>query len=310
MNRDETDDNVKDTANVSEDYSSDIFDEMYRLDTPDAELYFELVGPAGAPVIFYLHSGPGYNSHSFRELAEDELRSFRLVYADQRGAGRSLADTGADLGVEALAGDVFAILDALRIERVTLLAHGFGALIAAEAVKRVPGRIERVVLVNPWVDMPELAKTVQLAAARLAGREVSEDDLAELPPAERVAEAAQSAGGKGLFDSLFFSSTGSRMRLEHTDAELFTELQESVLTGWQDIWELTADLTPLREVPTVVIVGREDGSCYPRQAELVLSALPHALVSLLETAHYPWLDDPETFGETLAQAMQVPAKAS
>ena len=304
MNKDGTDKNT--------DYSADIFDEMYRLDTPDAELYFELVGPADAPVIFYLHSGPGYNSHSFRELAEDELRSFRLVYADQRGAGRSLADTGADLGIEALAGDVFAILDALRVERVTLLAHGFGALIAAEAVKRSPERIERVVLVNPWVDMPELAKTVQLAAARLAGREVGEDDLAELPPAERVSEAAQSAGGKGLFDSLFFSSTGSRMRLEHTDAELFTELQESVLTGWQDIWELTADLTPLREVPTVVvvIVGREDGSCYPRQAELILSALPHALVSLLETAHYPWLDDPEAFGETVTQAMLVPPKTS
>ena len=289
-------------------YDLDLFDEVYRLDTPDAELYFELVGPADAPVIFYLHGGPGYNSHSFRDLAGDELRGFRVVYADQRGAGRSLADTGADLGVEALAADVVAILDALRVERVTLLAHGFGALIAAEAVKRSPERTERAVLVNPWVDMPELAKTVQLASARLSGREVSEDDLAELPPAERVSEAAQSAGGKGLFDSLFFSSTGSRMRLEHTDAELFTELQESVLTGWQDIWELTADLTPLREIPTVVIVGREDGSCYPRQAELVLSALPQALVSLLETAHYPWLDDPEAFGETVIQAMSVPPK--
>ncbi len=310
MDRDDTDSNVADALDYSAGYSSDIFDEMYRLDTLDAELYFELVGPADAPVIFYLHSGPGYNSHSFRELAEDELRSFRTIYADQRGAGRSLADTGADLGVEALAGDVFAILDALRVERVTLLAHGFGALIAAAVVKRSPERVERVVLVNPWVDMPELAKTVQLASARLSGREVSEDDLAELPPAERVSEAAQSAGGKGLFDSLFFSSTGSRMRLEHTDAELFTELQESVLTGWQDIWELTADLTPLREVSTVVIVGREDGSCYPRQAELVLSALPQALVSLLETAHYPWLDDPEAFGETVTQAMLVPAKAS
>ena len=173
-------------------YDLDLFDEVYRLDTPDAELYFELVGPQGAPVIFYLHGGPGYNSHSFRDLAGDELRGFRVVYADQRGAGRSLADTGADLGVEALAGDVVAILDALRVERITLLAHGFGALIAAEVVKRSPERIERAVLVNPWVDMPELAKTVQLASARLSGREVGEDDLAELPPAERVSEAAQS----------------------------------------------------------------------------------------------------------------------
>ncbi len=289
-------------------YAGDTLDEIYRLDTPDAELYFELVGPPGAPVIFYLHGGPGYNSHSFRELTDDELRGFRVVYADQRGAGRSLADTGADLGVEALAGDVFAILDALRLERVTLLAHGFGALVAAAAVQGNPNRIERVILVNPWVDMPELAKTVQLRAARLSGREVAEDDLAELPPAERVAEALRSGSGKEVFDRMFFSSTGSRMRLEHADAELFTELQESVLTGWQDIWELTADLGPLRTHPTVVIVGQQDGSSYPRQAELTLGALPHALTSLLEAAHYPWLDDPEAFGETLAQAMQVPPR--
>ncbi len=299
---------MEDTSSNPATYSGDTLDEAYRLDTPDAELYFELVGPPNAPVIFYLHGGPGYNSHSFRELAADELRGFRVVYADQRGAGRSLADTGADLGVEALAEDVFAILDALRLTRVTLLAHGFGALIAAAAVKQSPARIERLILVNPWADMPELAKTVQLSAARLSGREVTEDDLAELPPAERVVEAVQSWGGKGLFDTLFFASTGSRMRLEHADAELFTELQESVLSGWQDIWELTADLTPLRSHPAVVIVGRQDGSCYPRQAELVLGALPHALFSLLETAHYPWLDDPEAFGETVVQAMQIPPR--
>lgn len=290
---------------------SQTLDEAYRLDTPDAELYFELVGPLDAPVIFYLHGGPGYNSHSFRELAGDDLAGFRVIYADQRGAGRSLADTGADLGVAAMAEDVFAILDALRLPRVTLLAHGFGAMVAAAAVQRAPERVERLILVNPWVTMPELAKTLQLEAAKLGGREVVFADLADLPPAERVAEAVQVQGGKNLFDALLFQSAGSRMRLEHTDAELFAELQESVLTeGWQNLWDLEADLVPLRPLahPTVVIIGKHDRSCYPRQAEGVLSALPHALVSLLETAHYPWLDEPEDFSEVLQEAMQLPPR--
>ncbi len=289
----------------------DFLDEAYRLDTPDAELYFELVGPPDAPVIFYLHGGPGYNSGSFRDLVGDDLVGYRVVYTDQRGAGRSLADTGADLGVEATARDVFAIMDALRIPQATLLSHGFGALAALEAAQLQPERVERLVLVNPWVDMPELAKTLQLAALKLSGREVSEDELTELPPAERVAEAVSSgAGGKGLFDSLLFLTAGSRMRLEHADAEGFADLQESVLEGWQNLWELTADLGPLRTLahPTVVVLGRADGSSYPRQAEIVLSALPHALLSLLETAHYPWLDDPEAFADTLAQVMALPPR--
>ena len=83
-----------------------------------------------------------------------------------------------------------------------------------------------------------------------------------------------------------------------------------MLEGWQNLWELTADLGPLRTLahPTVVVLGRADGSSYPRQAEIVLSALPHALLSLLETAHYPWLDDPEAFADTLAQAMALPPR--
>jgi len=290
---------------------TETLDEVYRLDTPDAELYFELVGPPDAPVIFYLHGGPGYNSHSFRDLVGDDLGDYRVIYADQRGAGRSLADTGADLGVAAMAADVLAILDALRLPRATLLAHGFGATVAAEVARRAPERVKRLVWVNPWIDMPALARTLQLSAAQLGGREVDETDLAELPPAERVQEALAAGGGKGLFDTLLFLNAGSRMRLEHTDAELFAELQESVLEGWQNIWELSADLEALRPFahPTVVILGRRDRSCYPRQAERVLSGLPHALVSLLEAAHYPWLDEPEAFSETLHQAMQLPPDA-
>lgn len=284
-------------------------DESYRLDTPDAELYFELVGPPSAPVLFYLHGGPGYNSHSFRELVGDELDRFRVIYADQRGAGRSLADTGADLGVAAMAADVLAILDALRLPRATLLAHGFGATVAAAVAARAPERVERLVWVNPWVSMPELAKTLQLTAARLGGLEAGEDELAELPPAERVAEAVAGIGGKNLFDQLLFLNAGSRMRLEHTDAEGFADLQESVLTeSWRDLWELEAELGPLREHahPTVVLIGRRDGSCYPRQAEVVLRALPHALVSLMETAHYPWLDDPDAFVSLVHEAVALP----
>lgn len=292
-------------------------DEAYRVEAPGAELYLELVGPTDAPVIFYLHGGPGYNSHSFRELMSDELQDYRVIYADQRGAGRSPAEAGADLSVQALAGDVLSILDALGLPQATLLAHGFGAFVAAEVARRAPERTERLVWVNPWVDMSALARTLQREAARLGG-----DDAAEaegegdgLSPAERVAQASREVGGKRLFDALLFSKTSSRLRLEHTDAEGFADLQDTALQeGESDtLWSLQAELTPLSEqqapIPTVVLVGQQDKSCYPTQAEIVLRALPHALFSLLESAHYPWLDDPETFTALLQQALGLPTTA-
>jgi len=287
----------------------DFLDEAYRLAVKGAELYLEVVGPTSAPTLFYLHGGPGYNSHSFRELMGEELTGYRVIYADQRGAGRSPAEAGADLSPEALAGDVLAILDALEVPRTSLLAHGFGALIAAEAAARAPQRLERLILVNPWVDMPKLAQTLGREAARLSGQEAPQPLGDPEDPATLVRHAVSQVGGKGLFDALLFPKPASRLRLEHADAELFAELQESPLTE-TDIWSLRArflDERPPQQHPTVILVGQRDRSCYPDQAEAVLSALPHALVSLLEAGHYPWLDDPETFTDLLHQAMALPS---
>jgi proline iminopeptidase len=246
----------------------------------------------------------------------DELLDYRVIYADQRGAGRSPAEDGT-LSVEALGNDVLSILDALEVPKATLLAHGFGAMVAAATFARAPERTERLVLVNPWVDMPALAASLQREAARLAGDDEPRSDSDEQPqsglsPAEIVAQAGREVGGKRLFDALLFSKTSSRLRLEHADAEGFANLQSGAPGADEndDLWSLRADLTPLqqRPVPTAVFVGQQDKSCYPAQAERVLSALPHALFSLLESAHYPWLDDPETFTDLLQQALKLPAE--
>src|SRR5690606_5507311 len=110
-----------------------------------ASLYVERVGPVGAPTVYFLHGGPGYNAASFREIAGGELEELDVVYADQRGAGRSTGEGGSDVAL--LAADVFAVMDALGIARATLLAHGFGALVALRAARTAPERVERLVLV-------------------------------------------------------------------------------------------------------------------------------------------------------------------
>ncbi|ADI15446.1 alpha/beta fold hydrolase [Truepera radiovictrix] len=296
-------------------------DEVYRLEVPGAELYVEQVGPHDASAVLYLHGGPGYNSYSFRELMGDELGRYRMLYADQRGAGRSRtlpgADPGSSFDVATLAGDALHVLDALGVARATLLAHGFGATVAAAAFARAPERVERLVWVNPWVDMPALAGTLQQLAAELdpaphhpleGGAGDPQDDLL---PAERVEAAARAVGGKRLFDALLFCKPSSRLKLEHLDAEGFSELASGGASeaAPSRLWEVRAELAPLRRAPrpTVVLVGRDDRSCYPAQAERVLEGLPHALFSLLEAAHYPWLDDPETFTALLHEALSLPA---
>ena len=281
-------------------------DTAYRLEVESAELYLEVVGPPDAPPIFYLHGGPGYNSYSFRDLMGDELERYRLIYADQRGAGRSPSLSRGDnaLNLEQLTADVIAILDGLELEQTTLLAHGFGAMVALGVAEQYPERVTRLILVNPWVDMSLLALSMQREAARLSE---NEDELVEeMTPAERVEQATSWLGAKQLFDAMEFPKVGSRLRLEHSDAESFAGLTESVPTGptSADVWALNVDPVGITH-PTVILIGKDDKTCYPDQAERILSVMPHALTSLLDAGHYPWLDDPETFTSLLHEVMAM-----
>lgn len=160
-----------------------------RVEAPGAELYVELVGPASAPVVYYLHGGPGYSAHSFRELVGDDLARWLVVYADMRGGGRSFSDDGRGADPDALAADVPVVLDALGLGSAALLGHGFGALVAVTAALAAPERVTGLVLVNPWLSLPMLAeRLLSTATAAATPRDAAHIDAGDglegttLPP--------------------------------------------------------------------------------------------------------------------------------
>lgn len=294
----------------------DHFDDVILVRRTDADLYVERVGPAAAPVIYYLHGGPGYSSHSFRELMGEDLEHYQVLYADQRGGGRSYGAGSADLGV--LADDVRTVLDVLEVTSTTLLAHGFGASIAVEVARRWPERVERLVLLAPWFSMPLLADDLLRAAYRLHGegspRGLDDPPDVEAVPADAPAgdpaaaadEAFALVNPKALFDALQFPHAAARMRLEHVDAEALLgpqEVDEPVGVWERDVREALPGIA----CPVVIIAGRQDGTCFPRQVEAGLERMPGALVSLLDAGHYPWLDASEAFDAVLREALAVPA---
>ncbi len=278
----------------------------YRDERP-ASLYVERVGPSGATTVYYLHGGPGYNAASFRDIAGGELDAYDVVYADQRGAGRSTGTGGSDPRL--LAADVFAVLDALKVGSATLLAHGFGALVAAAAARTAPARVPRLVLVNPWISMPQLARDLHTEALGESAGDPAELEAAD--PRALVDEAFARVNPKTLFDDMQFPSASSRIFLEHVDAVALTgEIPDDVDDA---VWLLdgVADVAAAAAagVDIALLSGRADRTSYPAQAELVLTAAPNAVFGLLDAGHYPWIDD-EGFGATLREALGPPGPAT
>jgi pimeloyl-ACP methyl ester carboxylesterase len=106
---------------------------------------------SGLPVV-WLH---GLNGVEADEPIITELAKHNAVLAPLAPGFNDLEELGDIRDIHDLALHYDDLLDALQLERVTLLGHSFGAMIAAEIAAHVPKRIQRLALVSPlglWND--------------------------------------------------------------------------------------------------------------------------------------------------------------
>lgn len=224
-----------------------------------------------------------------RDIWDAQVEAFapthRVVRADSRGAGRSSVPPGPYL-VEALAGDVAAMLDALGIERASVVGHSLGGYVALAFARMYSERVERLALIGARLqeDAPErarereeLARAAEAAGSiepvldvylpRLTGPEASPQLRA------RIAEIARTNGPAGA-------------------AALLRGM--AVRTGSEDI---AGDL----DMPVLVVAGAADAFLAPAAAAEVAAAFPAGrLVACERSGHLPMLEEPERTNAALA----------
>lgn len=114
-----------------------------------AGLYYEIHGPHDAPPLI-LSSGLGgsasYWAPNIAALAEHH----RVIAYDHRGTGRSDRTLPEVVTVEDFADDILALMDALGIERASILGHAAGGVAGLSLALKVPERVDKLVVVNGW----------------------------------------------------------------------------------------------------------------------------------------------------------------
>lgn len=99
------------------------------------------IDEGAGPVVFMIHGNPT-SKELWRHVVGPVAAHHRVIAADLMG---SLATTDADDPLTAEGDRVLALLDALNVdEPVVLLAHDWGAFIAADLVRRHPERVAGV----------------------------------------------------------------------------------------------------------------------------------------------------------------------
>ena len=129
-------------------------------------LHYAEYGDAGDAIVF-LHGWPD-SWFSFSRVAELIPDGYRSLLLDQRGFGDSeRPDAGYSIGD--MAADVAAFLDALSIERATIVGHSFGSFVARRVAIDYPARVQRLVLIGTgWLGSNDVTREVHASLRDLA----------------------------------------------------------------------------------------------------------------------------------------------
>jgi pimeloyl-ACP methyl ester carboxylesterase len=96
--------------------------------------------------ILMMH-GLSRNSADFADLADILAPNYRLIVVDQRGRGKSEYDSNTgNYNPGVYVQDMFALLDQLNIDKVTLIGTSMGGLMSMIMSAMQPGRINAVVM--------------------------------------------------------------------------------------------------------------------------------------------------------------------
>lgn len=93
--------------------------------------------------------GFGSSLHTWQPWAEALAADMRVISLDLPGADLSAADPDADYSDERSLEILLALLDRLKIERISLLGNSLGGRIAWRFAVAYPERVDSLVLISP-----------------------------------------------------------------------------------------------------------------------------------------------------------------
>jgi lipase len=213
-------------------------------------------GEPGAPAVVCLHGVTSYGGR-FERLAERLAGRCHVVAPDLRGHGRSDWEPPWDVG--SYLSDV---VESVPAGPAVWVGHSFGGRLAAELAAREPARVERLVLLDPALQvLPHVAL-----------------DMAELERADAsyasVEEAVQARYDSGRVlrapRELVVESDASHLEAGPDGRLRYRYCRSAVIAAWSIMASPPPPPAPVR---TLIVVGADSWLTLDEQADVYQEAL-------------------------------------
>ena len=257
------------------------------------------------PTLVCHGGGPGLSAFYLGNLGglDDRLE---LVLLDPRGTGDS--DRPADpsaYAIEDYVDDLEDLREHLGIERLNLLGHSHGGIVAIAYAARYPDRLERLILacaLARWA--PEQQAAMEEAVASRADEPWYEDAKAALD-AEQAGEfeTDEEMAELGIREFPFYFAHYGDVERAYVESLRGDPSNADTLRHFNhEIFE-TFDLRPELEkitAPALVITGADDFITGPPSAAEIEQGLANVTKVLIpDCGHFLFVEAPEAFGEAV-----------
>jgi 3-oxoadipate enol-lactonase len=264
-----------------------------RVAVPGSSIYYEAAG-TGSPVIL-LHAG--YLDRrmwdgQFRQFA----RSYRVVRYDARGLGRSGPANTPYSSFE----DLYAVIRALGLGRVTLIGSSLGAAASLDLAVTHPEVVDKLVLVGPGLSGYAWPPENLNQRWRIEAREA-------LARADTVGVAVAWAHSGYLLPASEQPLLAARLRMLLADNVGFWKELLRHHEGY-DTAPSPPALARLSSVhaPVLIIVGGRDVRDIQQIVDTLRLRLPEAKVEVFEgTGHLPNMEQPDRFAAAVLEFLRT-----
>ena len=247
-------------------------------------VHYEALGH-GQPILF-LHGWLGswrYWLPTMERVAEH----YRTYSFDFWGFGESQRKEVQE-SIATYAAQVIRFLDQLGIDRVTLVGHSMGGMVALATALSHPERISRLVTVGAPIDGNSLAWSL-----KLTDRPLFAHAFARMPWLRRR-----------LFH--FFLGVTQELPVGEMVADSVKSSADTLRLSVGSMWRtnLQPRLNDLH-VPALIIHGAQDNVVNPNQLDLFDQIGVARVVLMPHSRHFPFLDQPELFDDILLRFLRT-----
>jgi proline iminopeptidase len=263
------------------------------------------------PVLVCHPGGPGFSATYFGDLAA-LWEQFTLVMLNPRGTGGS--DRPRDRAAYTI-DDYVADLEELRIhlglERMHLLGHSHGGVIAQAYAAAHPGRVRTLVLASTLSRFAaEQEVAMKAAMEKRAGESWYADAVAALEKEQAGDFESDPQVSELVFRELpmYFAHFGpaeagylDTLRTEQVNADALRLFNREIFTSF----DLRSRL-PSVSARTLVITGEEDFICGPMCADEICACIPGARRVLVgDAGHFIFVEQAQGFHDEVAGFLEA-----